>query len=91
MNASVATVDEVKQLIGELFGLRDRVGSLNASTALIGSLPELDSMAVVELVQAIEDRFGIVLDDEDLSAESFETVGTLAALVGRKALPGTQG
>lgn len=81
VNTSVATVDEVKHLIAELLGIGDRVDSMNASTELLGSLPELDSMAVIELVQAIEDRFGVAMDDEDISAETFSTLGSLAEYV----------
>ena len=41
----------------------DRLDSMDASTGLLGSLPELDSMAVVELLAEIEDRFGFEIDD----------------------------
>lgn len=47
-------------------------------------MPELDSLAVVELAMAIETRFGICIDDEDFSGELFETVGSLAAYVDRR-------
>jgi acyl carrier protein len=46
-------------------------------------LPELDSFAVLSLAAALESRFGIHIDDEDFSAELFETVGSLAAFVDR--------
>lgn len=48
-------------------------------TELFGSLPELDSLALVELITAIEERFGFELDEDDITAEVFGTVGSLAA------------
>ena len=56
---------------------------MDAGTPLFGSLPELDSMAVLELLLALEDRFGITIDGEDVTAESFETLGSLTELVER--------
>jgi acyl carrier protein len=50
-------------------------------TELFGSLPELDSLALVELITAIEGRFGIELDEDDITAEVFGTVESLAAHV----------
>jgi acyl carrier protein len=47
-------------------------------TGLFGSLPELDSLALVELITAIEERFGFELDEDDITAEVFGTVESLA-------------
>ena len=58
METTTSTVNQVKSLIGQTLGIADRVDSMNASTRLLDSLPELDSMAVVELLVAIEERFG---------------------------------
>jgi len=76
------TVDEVKALLVEALGLEPaRVAAFDASTPLLGDLPELDSLAVVGLLTSIEDRFGISVDDADVDAEAFETVGSLVAFV----------
>ena len=54
-------------------------------TPLLGAMPELDSMAVVELVvTALEQRFGFDPDDDEITGEVFETLGTLAAFVDAK-------
>ena len=42
-------------------------------------------MAVVELVLALEERFGIEIDDEDVTAEVFETLASLTAFVDGRA------
>ena len=82
-NTTVSTIDDVKTVLIETLGLQDRADTIDAATPLMGSLPELDSLAVVELVVALEDRFGIAIDGEDVTAEAFETVAGLAALVER--------
>jgi len=44
----------------------------------------LDSMAVMQLVVAVEDRFGIELGPEDLTKTNLATPTTLAALIAAK-------
>lgn len=81
METTASTLDEVKSLVAETLGIMDRLDSMDASTGLLGKLPELDSMAVVQLVIAIEERFGLEIDDTDITTDMFETLGTLAAYV----------
>jgi acyl carrier protein len=57
---------------------------LDEDTALLGNLPELDSMAVISLITAIEQHFGIDVDDDEISARHFATLGSLASFVGLK-------
>ena len=63
---------------------QEQVAGFDAETALFGALPQLDSMAVATLLTDLEDRLDIVIDDDDVDAEVFETFGTLAALLARK-------
>lgn len=51
------------------------------STPLLGAVPELDSMAVVSLLTAIEERFDITLDESDLSAATFASLGSLSDFI----------
>jgi len=81
INTAPATLDDVKAVVVETLGVQDRAASIDATTPLMGSMPELDSLAVVELVLALEDRFGITIEGEDVTAEAFETLASLAALV----------
>ena len=74
-------VDEIKTLLTDVLSLGDAGAAMNADTPLLGALPELDSMAVVNVMAALEDRFGIAIDDDDIGASTFETVGSLAAFV----------
>lgn len=82
--ASAATLDQVTAIVVATLGIEDRAATMDASTELFGSLPELDSLAVVELLQALEDSFGFDIDDSEFSGEMFETLGTLADFVDGK-------
>lgn len=44
----------------------------------------LDSMAVMQLVVAVEDRFGVELGPDDLTKANLATPTTLAALIAAK-------
>ncbi|WP_029137539.1 acyl carrier protein [Nakamurella lactea] len=85
MDISSSTLEGVKEVLGTTLGIQDRVSSLEASTPLFGSMPELDSLAVVELAAALEERFDFVIDDSDFTGDIFETVGSLAEFVQRSA------
>lgn len=77
-------IDAVKAVVVETLGVEDRADALDATTPLFGSLPELDSMAVLELVLELEQRFGITIEGEDVTADVFETLASLAAFVDSK-------
>lgn len=78
-------LEEVKNIVGDVLSLpADTRKALTANSALLGSIPELDSMAVVSLITALEEHFGIVIGDDDISAATFETLGSLAAFVQEK-------
>jgi acyl carrier protein len=80
-----ATLDAVRSVVAAALGIDEhRAGSMNAGTELLGSLPELDSMAVVELIYALEERFAIEVDGDEVTEEVFETLGTLATFVEAK-------
>jgi acyl carrier protein len=80
----MVTLDEVKEIIGSVLQLGDRINQFDRDTALLGSVPEFDSMAVVSVITAIEDNFGFIVDDDEVSAELFETVGNLYDFVAGK-------
>ena len=81
---ATGSLAEVAEVLVATLGIEDRASSLDASTPLFGEMPELDSLAVLELVAALEDRFGIVVEDEEFGGEIFETLGSLAAFVDDK-------
>jgi len=77
-------IDDIKDVLSHTLRLGDKIDTIDATTPLFGSIPEFDSMAVVNVLTAIEDRFGIAIEDDEISAEIFETVGSLATFVERK-------
>jgi acyl carrier protein len=77
-------IDDVKTILIDVLGLGDAGRRLDADSPLLGSLPELDSMAVVSIIGALEEQFDIVISDDDISASTFETLGSLAAFVAEK-------
>ena len=77
-------LDEVKKILADVLQLGDRGASLTENTSLLGSIPELDSIMVVNVLTELEEYFDIAIDDDEISAETFETVGSVAAFVSRK-------
>ena len=77
-------LDEVKAVVGNALQLGDRVRNMNESSALLGAVPELDSMAVVSVITALEERFDITVADDEIGAAAFETLGSLTRFVESK-------
>lgn len=75
---------EVLKVLDEVLSLRGRSAQFNADTPLLGSIPELDSMAVVGVITELETRFGITVEDDDLDGMTFATVGSLSDFVRSK-------
>lgn len=84
MSASPETLGVVKELLSRTLQLGDRAATMQPETALLGNIPELDSMAVVHVLTAIEEHFGIFVEDDEVSADSFATLGDLADFVQEK-------
>jgi acyl carrier protein len=74
-------LQQVKSIICKVLQINDSEGVLDFETPLIGAIPEFDSMAVVSIITALEERFGFVVDDDEIDASVFETVGSLVAFV----------
>lgn len=85
MDAALARADIVpgiSDLLAEILGLgEERRRALDADTALFGALPELDSLSVLELATALEQRYDVVIEDDDFTGEVFATIGSLADFV----------
>jgi len=78
------TQTQVLQILDDVLSLGGRGLRLEPDTALLGAIPELDSMAVVSLITSIEDRFGIAVGDDEISGQTFETVCSLVAFIDEK-------
>ncbi|TAD83303.1 MAG: acyl carrier protein [Sphingomonadales bacterium] len=84
--ADAAALDrEIKSLMADVLGLDPaQAEALVPESGLFGHLPELDSMAVAGLLTEMEDRLGIVIEDDDVDGEMLETYGGLLAFARAK-------
>lgn len=53
-------------------------------TRVLGAIPEMDSMSVVGILASMEELYGITVDDDEIDADVFATVGSLTAFVESK-------
>lgn len=75
---------ELLSLLDETLNLEGRSASFDEQTPLLGALPEMDSMGVVSLLTAFEDRLGFAVDDDEIDGSVFQTFGSLLAFVHQK-------
>ena len=79
------TDTRLRAILRDVLGLQPaQVEAFEADTGLFGALPELDSMAVAGLLTEMEDRLGIVIDDDEVDGELLETYGNLLAFAKAK-------
>lgn len=71
----------VRSILKDTLQLGERAARLDEHSPLLGHVPEFDSMAVVAVLTAVEDHYGITIDDGDVTADVFATVGSLARFV----------
>jgi acyl carrier protein len=77
-------LDQVRAVLIETLQLGDRANQWRADTELLGQVPELDSLAVMSVITALETRFGFHIADDEISADDFTTLGALVAFVDGK-------
>lgn len=77
----------VRAVLGDTLGLSaERIAAFSSETALFGALPELDSMAVAGVLTELEDRLGILIEDDEVDGEMLATFGDLVRFAAEKAL-----
>lgn len=79
------TLELTKNLLRTSLQLGARADALTDDTPLMGHFPELNSLTVMGIVSGIEEQTGCAINDAEITAEIFETVGTLAAFIEKKA------
>lgn len=75
---------QLLNLMEETLHLGGRASTFTDDRPLLGSLPELDSMGVVAVITAMEDRFGFTVEDDEIDGSVFHTVGTLVSFINDK-------
>lgn len=84
MTITSTTLSRVQAILAETLGLPDGVSALEPDTPLYGALPELDSLAVLDLLAGLESEFGFMIDDHEFGSDLFASVGSLVAFVDQK-------
>ena len=77
-------IENIREILRDSLQIGSQADLLTASSQLLGVIPEFDSMAVVTVLTMVEEEFDIEFADDEVSAEIFETVGSLADFVTRK-------
>ena len=77
-------LEQVKKILVDVLGLDEGRESLREDSILLGNIPELDSMSVVNVIAALEETYGITIHDDEISAENFATLGSLTRFIEQK-------
>ncbi|WP_137864277.1 MULTISPECIES: acyl carrier protein [unclassified Sphingomonas] len=86
-DGSLEVENTVRGVLRDVLGLSaERVADFREDTPLFGALPELDSLAVAGVLTEIEDRLGILIEDDEVDGEMLETFGALTRFAAAKAL-----
>jgi acyl carrier protein len=75
---------EVTRILYSVLSIDPKGAAWTSDTALLGAVPELDSMAVVTILTALEDQFGFAVDDDEVDGRTFGSVGSLTRFVQAK-------
>ncbi len=79
--------ETVRGVLRDVLGIdAARAATFDEATPLFGALPELDSMAVAGVLTEIEDRLGIIIDDDEVDGDMLESFGALVQFAASKAL-----
>lgn len=73
-----------REILRSNLQLGARADQLTRETALMGALPEFNSLSVVGLVTSIEDQLGCAIADDEISGDIFETVGAFSDFIALK-------
>lgn len=79
---------ELVGLLDDVLGLGGRAQSFELDSPLLGAVPELDSMAVVGVINALEEHFGFTIGDDEIDGSTFATFGDLLHFVVEKSSAG---
>lgn len=80
-----AITEDVRSLLSDVLGIApERAAGFSDDAELFGSLPELDSMAVANLLAELEDRLGLIVEADEVDGDMLGTFGGLVDFVGEK-------
>ncbi|MCH9696816.1 MAG: acyl carrier protein [Gammaproteobacteria bacterium] len=76
--------NQVINVLNEVLQLNDQMQLLKPDSALLGAIPEFDSMAVVSVLTRLEEEYDFFIEDDEIDADTFESVATLIDFIQRK-------
>lgn len=77
----------VRGVLRDVLGISEaRAAAFKETTPLFGALPELDSLAVAGVLTELEDRLGILIEDDEVDGDMLESFGALTRFAADKAL-----
>lgn len=74
----------VLEVLHEVLDLGSSGAKLQGDSALLGAIPEFDSMSIVYILTALEEKYDITINDDEIDASIFENVGDLVRFVNEK-------
>lgn len=80
------TSDRIREFIKEEVLFEDRDAKLTDDTPLLEGI--MDSLALMQLVAFLEEEFDVEIDDAEMTADNFRTVGDIDDLVQQKVTQG---
>jgi acyl carrier protein len=84
VSAGAPLLLEISELLAACLGLPSGAIPATPETRILGAIPEMDSMSVVAVLLSLEEEYDIVVHDDEVDAEIFESLGNLAAFVSTK-------
>lgn len=87
----MGNLDRIRGVLKDSLQIGTRADELTESSRLFGAIPEFDSVAIISVVMAIEAEYRVKIPDRELSADVFETLGSLNQFIAKKVGPSHTG
>ena len=78
------SLEVTRRTVRSCLQLGDEVDRFDRETQLLGGLPEFNSLSITAIITSLEDELDCEIDDSEITAEMFETMGSLADFVDGK-------
>ena len=75
---------DVIAILQSTLGVEPGTIAPDPDTPVLGAIPEMDSMSVVSILMSLEEQYGVAVDDDEIDADVFATVGSLTRFVESK-------
>jgi len=77
----LVALEQVRDIVATVLGVDKDEIELDENSGLLGAIAEFDSMAVVSILTTLEDQYDFFVEDDEISAETFESLGSLHQFV----------